>query len=258
MQDLKVTLIQTSQFWEDKSANLAHFEQLLPKAGTTDLVLLPEMFHTGFSMKAGELAEDFESSFAMDWLKEKAKRHQTAIYTSFICKAENHFFNRGVFVFPDGNVTVYDKRKLFTLAKEEQHYSAGTVEQIVEYKGFRLLLSICYDLRFPEILRNRMVSETEAKYDVLLNVANWPERRSFHWKSLLLARAIENQCFLIGVNRIGTDEHELVYSGDSIALDPLGQALSMIQPHQETVETVTLRREVLYEVREKLNFLKDQ
>ncbi|MBN9294427.1 MAG: hypothetical protein J0G96_10655 [Flavobacteriia bacterium] len=258
MQDLKITLIQTPQFWEDKPVNLVHFEELLPKTGTTDLVLLPEMFHTGFSMKATELAEDFENSLAVNWLKEKAQQHQTAIYTSFICKASNHFFNRGVFVFPNGEITVYDKRKLFTLAKEEQHYFAGTEEKIVEYKGFRLLLSICYDLRFPEILRNCMISETEAKYDVLLNVANWPERRSFHWKSLLLARAIENQCFLIGVNRIGTDENQLVYSGDSIALDPLGQTLSNIQPHQETVETVTLRKEVLYEVREKLNFLKDQ
>lgn len=258
MQDLKVTLIQTTQFWEEKQANLVHFEQHLSKTGTTDLVLLPEMFHTGFSMKATELAEDFENSLAVNWLKEKAQQHQTAIYTSFICKASNRFFNRGVFVFPTGEITVYDKRKLFTLAKEEQHYSAGTEEKIVEYKGFRLLLSICYDLRFPEILRNRMISATEAKYDILLNVANWPERRSFHWKSLLLARAIENQCFLIGVNRIGTDENQLVYSGDSIALDPLGQAFSTIQPHQETVETVTLRKEMLYEVREKLNFLKDQ
>lgn len=258
MQDLKITLIQTSQFWEDKSKNLAHFDTYFLQLETTDLVLLPEMFHTGFSMNAEALAEEFETSSALTWIQEKAQKHQTAIYTSFICQAAGNYYNRGVFVEPNGKTTIYDKQKLFTLAKEENFYSPGNKRKIVEYKGFKILLSICYDLRFPEILRNQMLSENEAEYDILLNVANWPERRSFHWKSLLVARAIENQAFLIGVNRVGTDENQLVYSGDSIALGPLGETLSNIQAHEEKMETITVNKETLYDVRKKLNFLKDR
>lgn len=258
MESLSVTLIQTSQFWEDKAANLRHFDAHFKTIGKTDLVLLPEMFHTGFSMNVETLAEDFSDSLAVHWLKDKAIHYQVAIFTSFICKEINRYVNRGLFVYPDGEMVIYDKRKLFTLAKEELSFSAGSEEVIVDYKGFKLFLSICYDLRFPEIQRNEMISEMEAKYDVLLNVANWPARRSLHWKSLLIARAIENQCFLVGVNRVGTDENELEYSGDSVAYSPLGQALSAIEPNKEQVETVVLKKSVLYEVREKLNFLKDR
>lgn len=258
MEALTVTLIQTTQFWEDKTANFEHLDKHFEKIGTTDLVLLPEMFHTGFSMNAVDLADDYSESVAMKWLQEKATNYSTAIYTSFICKDNNRYVNRGVFVFPSGEVKIYDKRKLFTLAKEELSFSAGEEEQLVEYKGFKLFLTICYDLRFPEIQRNEMLSANEAKYDVLLNVANWPERRSVHWKSLLVARAIENQCYMIGVNRVGEDENQLVYSGDSAVYSPLGQLLTTIKPHQEQVETVVLKKSVLYEIREKLNFLKDR
>ncbi len=258
MESLSVTLIQTSQFWEDKEANLRHFDSYFDTIGKTDIVLLPEMFHTGFSMNVENLGEDFSDSLALSWLKNKAIKHQTAIFTSFICKENNHYFNRGAFVFPNGETVIYDKRKLFTLAKEELSFTAGTKEVIADYKGFKLFLSICYDLRFPEIQRNEMISPTEAKYDVLLNVANWPERRSLHWKSLLIARAIENQCFLVGVNRVGTDKNQLEYSGDCVAYSPLGETLSSIVPNKEQVQTVVLKKSVLYEVREKLNFLKDR
>ncbi len=257
METLRVTLVQSSQFWEDKRANFAHFDAHFTQIGETDLVLLPEMFHTGFTMNVKPLAEEYNESSALLWLKNKAITHQTAIYTSFICRENDLFFNRGVFVYPNGETVIYDKRKLFTLAKEDENYTAGTAEKIVLYKGFKFLLSICYDLRFPEILRNKMLNPTEAKYDVLLNVANWPERRSLHWKSLLIARAIENQCFLVGVNRVGTDENGLTYSGYSVAYTPLGQNLSNITPSIEQIETVILEKSTLLEIRQKLNFLDD-
>lgn len=258
MDSLRVTLIQTNQFWEDKQANLNHFEaHLNALKEQTDLVLLPEMFHTGFSMNAVSLAEDFQDSQAVRWLQEKAIRLQTAIYTSFICKDQGCYYNRGVFVFPDGKLITYDKRKLFSLAKEEDYYTAGKQEQIVNYKGFKLFLSICFDLRFPEIQRNEMISPVEAKYDVILNVANWPQRRALHWKSLCVARAIENQCFFVGVNRVGVDNNNLEYSGDSAVYSPLGQELTAIQANQEQLETITIHKSMLYDVREKLNFLKD-
>lgn len=258
MEELKITLVQTRQFWENKSANLEHFTHFLEKIGETDLVLFPEMFHTGFSMNAENLAEEYKTSLAKEWLVESAKKFKTALYTSFICKENGHYFNRGVFVLPDGRITIYDKKKLFTLAKEEQHYTAGNKKGIVKYKGFNLLLTICYDLRFPEIQRNRMISANEAEYDVILNVANWPERRNSHWKTLLRARAIENQCFIAGVNRVGEDENQLQYSGDSAIIGPFGEELSNIKAYEETFETIQIHKQRLIEVREKLNFLKDQ
>lgn len=258
MEALRVTLIQTPQIWEDKHANLSLFDTHFAQINTpTDLVLLPEMFHTGFSMKAKELADDFENSIAISWLKGKAKSFQTAIYTSFICKEKEQYFNRGIFVFPSGEYELYDKRKLFSLAKEEEFYTAGKEEKIIHYKGFKLFLSICFDLRFPEIQRNSSISTTEAKYDVLLNVANWPEKRSLHWKALGLARAIENQCFFVGVNRVGIDKNDLHYSGDSAVYDPLGNVLTAILPSDTQIETVVLKKSTLLAVRENLNFLKD-
>jgi len=257
MESLKITLVQTIQHWENKEKNLLHFSQHLDKIDTTDLVLFPEMFHTGFSMNAENLAEEFTDSLAVRWLTSQAIQRKIAIYTSFICKENGHYFNRGLFVFPDGKMEIYDKRKLFTLAKEELHYSPGKSEKIVEYKGFKLFLSVCYDLRFPEIQRNKMVSERTAKYDVLLNVANWPERRNFHWKSLMIARAIENQCYFVGVNRVGTDENQLSESGDSRLLDPFGVEISHLPAGEEAVETIEITKEKLFTIREKMNFLKD-
>lgn len=258
MDTLRVTLVQTEQYWENKETNLQHFEQLIQNIDQTDLILFPEMFHTGFSMNATKLADVYGDSIAMKWLLKQAKLNDAAIYTSFICKEQGKYLNRGVFVRPDGEVSIYDKIKLFTLAKEEQHYSSGSKEQIVEWRGFKIKLTICYDLRFPEIQRNRMVSSNDTEYDVLLNVANWPERRSLHWKTLLKARAIENQSFVVGVNRVGEDENALSYSGDSMVIGPFGEILSSIGPNQEVVETVFLQKETLFHIRERLNFLKDQ
>lgn len=257
MEKMNVTLVQTQQFWEDKQANFNHLDQLLQSIPSTDLILIPEMFHTGFSMNAKELAEEYTESDALKWLQDKVKETHSAIYTSFICRENGMYYNRGVFIYPDGKIVTYDKRKLFTFAKEEEHYTAGSQQKIVEYKGFKILLTICYDLRFPEIQRNKMLNDKEAMYDIALNVANWPSRRNLHWKTLLRARAIENQCIMIGVNRVGKDKNDLDYSGDSAIIDPFGQYLTDIQADKESVTTVEIAQQPLIDVRQKMNFLKD-
>lgn len=256
MQDLKVTLIQTTQFWEDKAKNLAQLEGLFSAIEETDLILLPEMFQTGFTMNAADLAEEMSSSYSLRWLFARAQEKNAAIYTSLIIEENEHFYNRGVFVQPDGIVHFYNKRKLFGMANENSHFTPGNKEQIVNWRGWNLNLQICYDLRFPEIVRNSLV-DGQPKYDVILYVANWPERRAHHWKTLLCARAIENQCYVIGVNRIGTDANELSYSGDSCVYNLLGEELAQFRPHEASAKTIHLEFENLNELRQKLPFLKD-
>jgi omega-amidase len=257
MQDLKITLVQSTQFWEDKMANLNHFDSLLESVENTDLIVLPEMFHTGFSMNPIALAENMDNSLAINWLKEKAKLKNAAIYTSFIAVEQGCFFNRGVFVFPSGELEIYNKRKLFSLAGENEVFSAGNTETIVHFKGWKIQLQICYDLRFPEIARNRWVEPEIPAYDLLLYVANWPEKRAPHWNALLVARAIENQCFVVGVNRVGIDGKKLTYVGDSVVVNALGDAIYKAKPGQEMCETVTVQMENLVEIRQQLAFLKD-
>lgn len=257
MQDLKVTLVQCSQFWEDKTANLKHFDSLLESEINTDLIVLPEMFHTGFSMNPSALAEKPANSQAVQWIKAKAKQKNAAFYTSFIALENGCYYNRGIFVFPSGEMEIYDKRKLFSLAGEDAVFSPGTTEQIVHYKGWKIQLQICYDLRFPEIARNRWIEPERPAYDILLYVANWPEKRATHWNALLVARAIENQCFVIGVNRVGLDGKELTYTGDSVVVDAIGNRIYLAAAGQEIVETVTLQKENLVETRKQLAFLKD-
>lgn len=256
MQDLKIALVQANQIWENKEANLKHYSTLLENTLDVDLILLPEMFHTGFSMNAAVLAEKMENSLGINWLKDLAKNKTSAIYTSLIIEEDGRFYNRGVYVTPDGQVTIYNKRKTFGLAGEDKVYTAGTTETIIEYRGWKLQLQICYDLRFPEIVRNRIETNKRAAYDVILYVANWPERRSLHWKTLLKARAIENQSYVIGVNRIGTDKNELTYTGDSMCIDAIGEELSC-NPGLEEVKIVRLSMNRLNEIREALPFLKD-
>jgi len=257
MQDLRIALVQAHQVWEDKQANLNHFSHLLANIETVDLILLPEMFQTGFSMKAEQLAEAMEDSVSIQWLKELSAKKNAAIYTSMIARENGSFYNRGLFVEPNGSTTVYDKRKTFGLAGEDLTYGSGTAEKIVNYKNWKLQLQICYDLRFPEIVRNRMTSNQSAAYDVILYVANWPERRSEHWKALLKARAIENQSYVVGVNRVGTDANGLSYSGDSQVVDALG-TVNFCEAGIEEVKIVTLTKENLNATRELLPFLKDR
>lgn len=258
MQNLVVTLVQTHQFWEDKKANFELFEELLSEVNHSDLIILPEMFHTGFSMNASVLAEKMGDSEAMNWLFIQSKAKNAAIYTSFIAEENGHYFNRGVFVEPSGEYHVYDKRKTFTLAGETTTFSRGTEERIVNYKGWKINLQICFDLRFPELIRNRVDELGNAAYDLLVYVANWPAKRSFHWSTLLVARAIENQSFVIGTNRIGEDTNGHVYSGDSVCIDALGTSLATCEPYSAEVKQITLEYEHLRTIRAQLPFLHDR
>lgn len=257
MQDLRIALVQATQVWEDKNTNLAHFSALLAETEPIDLILLPEMFQTGFSMNAEQLAEEMSDSVSIQWLKDSASKKNAAIYTSMIVREHGKFFNRGLFVEPNGTITVYDKRKTFGLAGEDLTYSAGTEERIVHFKGWNLQLQICYDLRFPEIVRNRIASNQSPAYDVILYIANWPARRNEHWKALLKARAIENQSYVVGVNRVGEDTNGLSYTGDSVVVDALG-AVNFCNAGIEEVKIVTLKKENLNATRELLPFLKDR
>ena len=256
MQDLKVTLVQANQIWEDKQANLAHYSQLLQNCSNTDIVVLPEMFHTGFSMNAAELAEKMNNSIGLDWLRLTSKEKKVAIYTSLIIEENGAYYNRGVFVIPTGEVISYNKRKCFGLAGEDKVFTPGQEKTTVEYKGWKIQLQICYDLRFPEILRNKLSANLIPSYDVLIFVANWPEKRKIHWQTLLAARAIENQSYVIGVNRIGEDGKGLLYSGDSLVADALGNIKTLPEKIEE-VKTVSLSWELLEKTRRDLPFLKD-
>jgi predicted amidohydrolase len=222
MQDLKVTLVQIDQVWEDKGANLQKYAEIFSQLEQTDLIVLPEMFQTGFSMRVNELAEEWNNSTGLIFLKHWSEKLNAAIYTSLIIQDRGNYYNRGVFVFPSGKLIYYDKRKSFALGGEDLYFKAGHEEIIVEYQNWKINLQICFDLRFPELVRNRLSRNNDAKYDVLIYVANWPERRSNHWNALLKARAIENQCYTIGVNRIGNDGNSLMYIGESQVIDMSG------------------------------------
>lgn len=255
MQDLTVTLVQPNQLWEDIQGNLDNYERLLSVVEETDLILLPELFQTSFTMNT-DLAEEM-SGRSIQWLLDCSKKNNAAIYTSLMIKEDGNYFNRAVFIQPDGLIECYDKRKTFGLAKEDEYFTAGDSEQIVSYKGWKFQLQVCYDLRFPEIARNRIDASGAAAYDVLLYVANWPKKRSAHWKALLSARAIENQSYVIGVNRVGTDGHDFSYSGDSMVIDALGSK-SILTPRMEAVESFVIKNADLSQIREMLPFLKDR
>jgi omega-amidase len=251
MQHLTFTTIQTQLAWEDKKNNLKHFDALLASLpGTTDLVILPEMFSTGFSMNAAALAETMEGT-SVQWMAEKASQLNAVITGSLIIRAEDAFFNRLIWMYPDGHYQHYDKRHLFTLAKEQETYQAGNEKLIVEYKGWKICPLICYDLRFPAWSRNL------EDYDLLIYVANWPKPRAHHWKALLLARAIENQSYVIGVNRIGSDEKNNVYTGDTSCIDYQGILRYQVS-EVENIFTTTLSYQEQQDFRAKLNFLPDR
>lgn len=252
MRDLRVTLVQANQIWEDKEANFRNYTLLLENV-ETDLILLPEMFNTCFSMNTA-LSEGMNGR-SIQWLKDLSKEKNAAIYTSLMIEDDGAFYNRGVFIQPDGKLVSYDKRKTFGLAGENKHFNNGIHESIVEYKDWRFQLQICYDLRFPEIVRNEII-DGRPKYDAILYVANWPERRSLHWETLIKARAIENQSYTIGVNRIGKDAYEIDYSGNSMVVDALGNSNEV--PTKEEIFTFVISESSLNNIREKLPFLIDR
>jgi predicted amidohydrolase len=236
--NLRVTMIQADLAWQDPATNrrnlAAHFRGL---AGHTDLIVLPEMFTTGFSMETASLAETMAGA-TVAWLREESAAVGCAITGSLIVEEGGRHYNRLVWATPDGGFSHYDKRHLFRMAREDQHYAAGDRRLVVTLKGWRVCPLVCYDLRFPVWSRNR------GDYDLLLYVANWPQRRAHAWSTLLKARAIENLCYVAGVNRIGKDGNGATYAGDSVVLDFLGQLLSS-EGGGDRVETTVLDLESL-------------
>ena len=311
MSTLTITTIQSNLHWEDKEANLRMFEEKIRNLQQkTEIVVLPEMFSTGFSMQAEKLAEKMDGP-TVSWMKKLAAEKRIVLTGSLIIEEEGHYYNRLVWMLPNGQYGVYDKRHLFAYGSEDQHYSSGNKRLIASVKGWKINLLICYDLRFPVWSRQQQtaVSEQtgesmaasdavhpstvnnpatslgagsaqhldvfpspdktpgesaspsspkiqEPEYDVLMYVANWPERRNHAWKTLLQARAIENQCYVVGVNRVGKDGLDLNYSGDSMVIDPMGTVLHT-KAYDEDIFTITLQKEELSAIRNKLPFLKD-
>ena len=247
---MKATIIQTHLHWEDREKNIAHFDALINAIKeNTNLIVLPEMFTTGFTMNPGKNAEPANGE-TLAWLKEKAKQKNAVITGSVAVEENGRYYNRLFWAQPNGDVSIYNKRHLFRMAKEDQHYTAGNEKIITQIEGWNICPLICYDLRFPVFSRNTYKSsENKWHYDVLIYVANWPEVRSYPWKQLLIARAIENQCFVIGVNRIGKDGNDFAHSGDSVVINPRGEIISNTKAHEESVETITLDRDYLEEFR---------
>jgi predicted amidohydrolase len=251
---MRISYIQTSLHWEEPQANLAMLSaKIAPLAGHTDLIILPEMFTTGFSMNAATLAEAPDGP-TFQWMMQEAASTGAVITGSFICREGDAFFNRLIWAQPDGNFQKYDKRHLFSLAEEHLTYTRGTEQPIFEWKGWRIRPLICYDLRFP--VWSRQPTDPAQRYDLLIYVANWPQRRIHHWKTLLAARAIENQCFTVGVNIVGEDGNGFEYSGDSSIFDYTGQALSVASFTEQTV-TVELQQVAQNTFRKQLFFLND-
>ncbi len=249
---MKVTIIQTHLYWEDRVANIAHFDALLNKVTEqTDLIVLPEMFTTGFSMHPEKVAEPAQGH-TYDWLIKKAAEKNAVICGSVAVEEHGKYYNRLYWVDSYGDVSTYNKRHLFRMAKEDQHYAAGDEKIIKHLNGWHFCPMVCYDLRFPVWSRNNYKKENDtlkAEYDVLLYVANWPEVRSYPWKQLLIARAIENQCYVIGVNRIGKDGNDFAYSGDSMVINPRGEIISKIKANHDGIETINLDKAYLEDFR---------
>lgn len=256
MSSLLVTLIQTPLHWEDKAANLAMLEEKIRGLDKTELVVLPEMFSTGFSMRPEQLAETMEGP-TVQWMQRLAAEKRVILTGSLIIEEDGHYYNRLIWMLPNGQLGYYDKRHLFAYAGEDQHYASGSRRLIASARGFRINLQVCYDLRFPVWARQQATEDGNPEYDILVYVANWPERRAQAWRTLLQARAIENQCYVVGVNRVGNDGNGIYHSGNSMVVDPLGEILYE-QAHEAAVHTVSLSRQHLDDIRSRLPFLRDR
>jgi omega-amidase len=245
MESLRLSLIQTNLIWEDKQSNLKHFEEKIATIQEpTNIVVLPEMFSTGFSMQPEKLAESMDGE-TVEWMKEIASKKNIILTGSVIIKEDDQFYNRLLWVLPNGQVGQYNKRHCFSLAGEDQHYAPGSKRAIATVGGWRINLQICYDLRFPVWARQQLQEDEEG-----------PASRSHAWKTLLTARAIENQSYVIGVNRIGADGQGTQHAGDSMAIDPLGEVLYHAGD-KDDVYTVTLQKESLDKIRERFPFWSD-
>jgi omega-amidase len=260
MSTLTITGIQSNLHWEDKKANLQMFEEkILSITQPTEIVVLPEMFSTGFSMQPERLAETMDGETVL-WMKQVAAKRKIILTGSVIMEENGNYYNRLVWVLPNGQTGHYDKRHLFAYADEDQHYTRGEKRLIASVKGWKINLFVCYDLRFPVWSRQASPltrgEQEPLEYDVLVYVANWPERRVHAWTTLLRARAIENQCYVVGVNRTGDDGNKIHYTGESMAIDPMGEILYH-KKDEEDIFTITLEKSVLEKTREKFPFWRD-
>ncbi len=253
MQDLKITLVQTDLVWESSKNNLENIEDKLNQIGNSpDLIVLPEMFNTGFTMNVNKCAQSMNGE-QIQWLIRKAKDLNCVITGSLLIKENDKYFNRLIWMRPDGSSETYDKRHLFRMANEHKTMSHGNERKIVELKDWKINLQICYDLRFPVWSSNKF-ENSKYEYDVLLYVSNWPEIRNEAYKTLLLARAIENQAYVIWVNRVGRDGNEISHSGDTMLIDPVGKITKQAKPGVEEILDSTLSLEVLNKYRNKFKF----
>lgn len=260
MSTLTCTLIQTNLHWEDKAANLSMLEEKIMRIDSqTEIVILPEMFNTGFSMKPAHLAETMDG-LAIAWMKKISATKKIVLAGSLMIKENENFYNRLVWMLPNGSYGFYDKRHLFAYGNEHEHYTNGNKRLIASVKGWKINLQVCYDLRFPVWARQATdlsdENVTGPEYDVLMYVANWPQRRINVWKTLLQARAIENQCYVIGVNRVGNDGNNIYHSGDSMVVNAMGEILYQ-KTDDEDVYTITLQKNELEKTRNKFPFWKD-
>ena len=212
------------------------------RRGSTDIILLPEMFNTGFTMNAAAMAETMNGR-TVEWMKQLAKEKKAVICGSIIITEKGKYFNRLIWMQPDGKILKYDKRHLFRMAAEHKTYTQGNKKLLVNYKGWKISPMVCYDLRFP------VWSRSDGTVDLMLFIANWPEKRSYAWKQLLIARAIENQCFVAGLNRVGNDGKKFYYSGDSVLLDHLGQPVLDFVKDEEKIIRISIHKKQLEELR---------
>ncbi|MGV8879051.1 MAG: amidohydrolase [Sphingobacteriaceae bacterium] len=251
MNNLKITVFQGYLFWENIDKNLQNIKlKLTAIREKTDLIILPEMFSTGFTMNAASLAEPMNGK-TMEWMRAIAEKYQCVVTGSLIIIENNLFFNRLIWMKADGTFNQYDKRHLFTIGKEHHTYTGGKERLIVELNEWKICPVICYDLRFPLWLRNNLEG-----YDLLIVVANWPEKRSLHWRTLIPARAVENQSYVIAVNRVGYDGNEVYHSGDSTCIDPNGNVV-YYKRDEEDVYTFSISGEEVIKTRRIYPFLKD-
>jgi len=249
MQNLKITIIQPDIIWENPKANLDKYLEWIKNIEFTDVIILPEMFTTGFSMQPEKLKEKM-NGISVQWMKKVAFEKNAVVVVSLIIEEDNQIFNRALWVFPDGEIEKYDKRHLYTMGQEHLHYSPGNKKLIVEFKGWKFCPQICYDLRFPVFLRN------QENYDVLFYVANWPSPRHHVWKNLLIARAVENQSYCFGINRVGTDGTGLKYLGDSAMVSPKGFADFLGE--KESIKTFEISYSKLHNFRKSFPLLDDR
>ncbi|RLD61656.1 MAG: amidohydrolase [Bacteroidetes bacterium] len=248
--DIKVALIQSDLVWENIEDNLINFDKKITRVtDNPDLIVLPEMFATGFTMDVEKCAEK-ENGKIVGWLKEQAKRQNCVIVGSVLIEDKGKYFNRMFWMKPDGVFETYDKRHLFRMGNEHKTMSQGTVRKIVELNGWKINLQICYDLRFPVWAKNNCI-DGSYEHDALLYIANWPEVRSHAYKSLLLARAIENQCYVVWVNRVGDDGNKNYHTGDSMIVDPFGKIILQAEAEKEQTLSGVLSKNKLEDFRDK-------